>query len=143
MKSDRETIYAAIFALVSGCAPFAVTSRRLVDWADAQAQPALYQIQKGEDAQEGFPGLPIRWMLHVQVFVYAKGDGTEASLPSAALNPLVQAIDNAIAPPAGSPRQTLGGLVEHVWIDGRIEIFEGVLGNQAVAIVPISALTRG
>ena len=34
-------------------------------------------------------------------------------------------------------KQTLGGLVAHAWIDGVIETDEGVLGDQAVAIIPV------
>lgn len=142
MTAAREAIYAAIFSLVSGCAAFQTTGRVLKDWSETDAQPALYQIQTGEVAHESFPGLPLRWTLNVRLFVYAQGDGSSSNTPSSALNPLIDAIEAAIAPPSGQTRQTLGGLVEHCWIEGKVEIFEGVLGNQAVAIIPVSALTR-
>jgi len=35
---------------------------------------------------------------------------------------------------------TLGGIVSHCFIDGAVEIFEGNLGDQLVAIVPITVV---
>lgn len=140
MRGTREAIYSALFGLVSGCAPFAVTSRVLKDWADTPAQPALYQMQSGEVAHEGFPGLPLRWTLSVRLFIYAQGDGGTGGVPSQALNPLLDAVEQALAPAVG--KQTLGGLVESAWIDGQVNVYEGVLGQQAVAIVPVSVLTH-
>jgi hypothetical protein len=58
--------------------------------------------------------------------------------PSTILNPLMDAVQNALAPDDPKlERCTLGGLVEHCWIEGRVETDEGALGDQAVAIVPI------
>ena len=39
--------------------------------------------------------------------------------------------------------QTLGGLAAHAWTAGKIETDEGVLGGQAVAIVPVEILVAG
>jgi hypothetical protein len=53
----REPIYAALFTLVAGAASFVTISRRLRHWSDigAAEQPALFMIQKSENAEERRP----------------------------------------------------------------------------------------
>jgi hypothetical protein len=139
----REPIYAALFALIQSAAPFVTTSRRLRHWSDVGAaeQPALFMIQKSETAEERRP-LPIKWRARVDLYIYAQASG-ELTAPAAVLNPLLDAIETVLAPDPVSHVQTLGGLVQHCWIAGRIETDEGVLGGQTVAIVPIELLISG
>ncbi len=139
----REPIYAALFALLSGAANFTTASRRLRHWSDVASaeQPALFMAQKGETAEQRAP-LPPKWRARVDVYVYAQAPD-ETSAPAAAMNPLLDAIETALAPDAVTHVQTLGGLAAHCWISGRIETDEGVLGGQAVAIVPIEVLVGG
>ena len=59
------------------------------------------------------------------------------------LNPLLDAVEAALAPDPVGHVQTLGGLVSHCWIAGRIQTDEGVPGGQAVAIVPVEILVSG
>jgi len=62
-------------------------------------------------------------------------------VPSVQINQILDELEAALAPPPGpSFKQTLGGLVEHCWINGEIQTDEGTLGNQAVAIIPIRML---
>ena len=56
------------------------------------------------------------------------------------LNPLLDAVVAALAPGGADlavNAQTLGGLVSHCWLAGKIETDEGALGGQAVAILPV------
>ena len=142
MTALREPIYAALFARLTAIPGVATASRRLRHWADVPPaeQPALYQVQKGETVTER-RGLPPRRVLAVELFLYAHSGGDPAVAPAQILNPLIDAIEAVLAPddPA-SGVQTLGGRVAHAWIEGRIETDEGVLGDQAVAIVPVSLL---
>lgn len=138
---SREAIYAALFELLSGAASFNTASRRLRHWSDVAAaeQPALFMVQKRETAARR-RGLPPRWTLLVDVFVYAHAPD-ELTPPATVLNPLLDAIEAALAPDnAASNLQTLGGLAEHVSISGAVETDEGVLGGQTVAILPIEIL---
>ena len=139
----REPIYAALFALVAGAAGFVTASRRLRHWTDVGAaeQPALFQIQKGENGEERRP-LPVKWRASVDLYVYAQAPD-ELTPPASVINPLLDAIETALAPDPVSHVQTLGGLVQHCWIAGRIQTDEGVLGGQAVAIVPVEILVSG
>ena len=137
---NREAIYSALFAAVAGAASFVTASRRLRHWSDVAAaeQPALFMAQKSETALRR-QGLPPKWTLAVDLYVYVHAPD-DVSPPVAALNPLIDAIEAALAPVNLTLTQTLGGLVDAAWIAGKIETDEGVLGGQAVAIVPLEIL---
>lgn len=137
---NREAIYSALFSTVSSAAGFATASRRLRHWSDVgpAEQPALFMVQKHETAQHQ-RGQPPKWTLAVDLFVYAQAAAD--TLPAGpVINPLIDAIEAALAP-VGSDvaiaTATLGGLTYRTWISGRIETDEGVLGGQAVAIIPL------
>jgi len=136
---SRETIYSALFARLSAAGPFVTTSRKLKHWNDVKPpqQPAMFQAQKTEVPQQT-PGLPTKWMLATDVYVYARAPGS--STPSTIINPLLDAIEAALAPDPITNKCTLGGLVQHAWIDGEIQTDEGTLGDQTVAIIPIRIL---
>ena len=141
MTAPRETIYAALFARLGGVAGFVTASRRLRHWSDVAPaeQPALFQVQRGETLTER-RGLPPRRQSAVELFLYVNTAGDPGTAPAQRLNPILDAIEAALAPDPVSNVQTLGGLVTHAWIAGRIETDEGVLGDQAVAIVPVEIL---
>lgn len=138
---NREAIYGALFGLVARAAPFRTAGRRLRHWSDVgpAEQPAVFMVQTRETAARQ-RSLPTRWTLHADLYVYAHAPD-ELTAPASILNPLLDAIEAALEPDdAATNRQSLGGLVEHAWIAGSIETDEGVLGGQAVAIVPIEML---
>jgi hypothetical protein len=139
----REPIYAALFALAAGATSFVTVSRRLRHWSDVGAaeQPALFMIQKSETAEERRP-LPAKWRASVDLYLYVQAPD-ELTSPATVLNPLLDAVETALAPDPVGHVQTLGGLVSHCWIAGRVQTDEGVLGGQAVAIVPIEILVSG
>jgi hypothetical protein len=139
----REPVYAALFALLSAAAPFATASRRLRHWSlvDPAEQPALFVVQKRETAKAA-EGSPTAWRAAVDLYVYCQAPDDETA-PATVLNPLLDALEAALAPTGGDVAlgtQTLGGLAKHCWIAGAIETDEGALGGQAVAIVPIEIL---
>ena len=139
----REPIYAALFALLSGAAPFVTASRRLRHWdaVDPAEQPALFQVQKRETAKEA-EGSPTVWRAEIDIYLYCQAPDDETA-PSTVLNPLLDAIEAALVPSGADlaiGTQSLGGLVKHCWIAGAIETDEGALGGQAVAIIPIEIL---
>jgi hypothetical protein len=139
VTTQREPIYAALFAKLSGIAGLVTKDRRLKHWNDVapQLQPALFQAQRNETAVQQ-TGLPVKWTFKVDVYLYVRTDGGQS--PGPLINPLIDAIETALAPNAVESVQTLGGLVKHCWIDGAIETDEGTLGDQAVAIIPITIL---
>jgi hypothetical protein len=62
--------------------------------------------------------------------------------PASILNPLLDSLEQALAPSPASGIQNLGlpDMVQHAYIAGKIETDEGVLGDQAIAIVPVEIL---
>jgi hypothetical protein len=137
--SNRESAYSALFSLVSSIPGFITTSRIWKVWGDVPPpmQPALYQTQKRE-VPTNTPGLNPIWTYSVDLWIYAHTQADKNVAPSTILNSLIDAIEAALAPSPVTNKQTLGGLVEHAWIDGSITTDEGYFGDQAVAIIPIT-----
>jgi len=140
---NREPIYAALFGLIEAAADFAVADRRLRHWSDVAPaeQPALFMAQKTELAKVNTLGAPTVWTLSVDLYVYAHSSDPYLA-PATVLNPLLDAVEAALAPSATTGIQDLGlpAQVQHAYISGKIETDEGVLGDQAVAIVPVEIL---
>jgi hypothetical protein len=140
---NREPIYAALFGLLETAADFAVVDRRLRHWSDVSPaeQPALFMAQKTELASVKTLGAPTVWTLAVDLYVYVHSSDPYLA-PATVLNPLLDAVEAALAPSATTGLQDLGlpAMVQHTYISGKIETDEGVLGDQAVAIVPIEVL---
>jgi hypothetical protein len=139
MAIAREPIFAALFAKLTASAGYATSSRKLKHWSDVprDQQPALFLAQ-GRQSVKTVRGQPSVWTLSAEVYVYVNTSGF--SNPGSALNPLMDAIEAALAGNQGENTQTLGGLVDWCRIEGSIETDEGTLGDQAVAIIPISIL---
>ena len=139
----REPIYAALFDLAAGAAGFVTAERRLRHWSDVAPaeQPALFMTQKSEVASVKMLGAPTVWTLLVEFYLYAHSSDPYLS-PATVLNPLVDAVEAALAPAATTGLQDLGlpSMVQHAYIAGKIETEEGVLGDQAIAIIPVEIL---
>lgn len=139
----RETIYAALWELGSGAARFATVNRRLRHWADVAPveQPALFMSEKGGSAAVKRLGAPTVWTLYAEFYVYAHSSDP-CLAPGTILNPLLDALEAALAPAPTTGIQNLGlpEIVQHAYIAGKVETDEGVLGDQAIAIVPIQIL---
>ena len=140
---NREAIAVALFNLVKTPGALVTTSRRLKHWSDvpAEEQPALFQAQGKEavDTSAQKMGAPNTHKIEFQLYIYTHSTDPTAP-PSTLLNQILDAIEAAMTPTPGT-KQTLGGLAQHAFISGSIETDEGVLGDQAVAIIPIEVLT--
>ncbi len=139
----REAIYAALWTLGSGAGNFASANRRLRHWADVAPaeQPALFMSEKGGHAVVKKLGAPIVWTLFADFYIYVHSSDPYAA-PATIINPLLDALERALAPSAATGIQNLGlpQMVQHAYIAGKIETDEGVLGDQAIAIVPVEIL---
>jgi hypothetical protein len=140
---NREPIYAALFALAAGAGGFVTAERRLRHWSDVAPaeQPALFVSQKSESAAVQTLGAPTVWTLSVDLYVYVHSSDPYRA-PATVLNPLIDAVEAALLPDPVTGVQTLGlpGMVQHAYLAGKIATDEGVLGDQAVAIVPVEIL---
>src|SRR5436190_24314434 len=139
----REPIYAALFELIESAAAFVTAERRLRHWSDVAPaeQPALFQTQKSETASVKALGAPTVWTLNVELYLYVHSSDPYQA-PAMMLNPLLDAVEAAVAPAATTGVQDLGlpAMVQHAYIAGKIETDEGVLGDQAIAIIPVEIL---
>jgi hypothetical protein len=139
----REAIYAALWSLAAQAATFATASRRLRHWSDVSPaeQPALFMSEKGAVAKVPALGAPVVYTLYADLYLYAHSADPYLA-PATILNPLLDAVEAAIAPSPVTGIQNLGlpAMVQHAYIAGRIETDEGVLGDQTIAIVPVEIL---
>jgi hypothetical protein len=153
MALDREAIYTALFSRLSGLAGFITTSRVWKHWDDVipDEQPALFLSQGNEMLSQQLHGMPPVWKLQPMVYIYCRHDSDPATIPGSTLNVLIQAVEGALertpteaTGPFGGPNEwstTLGGLCSYVKIDGQIVTDEGLLGEQAVCVIPLEILT--
>lgn len=146
MTIAREAIYSALWALASGAANFASATRRLRHWSDVSPaeQPALFMAEKGGEGRVKALGAPIVWTLRADFYIYAHASDPRLA-PASVLNPLIDALDAALAPSTVTGIQNLGlpAMVQHAMIAGQIKMDEGVLGDQAVALIPVEILCVG
>src|SRR5271167_493620 len=120
----REDIYAALWTLGSTAGTFASANRRLQHWTNVAPieQPALFMSEKGGHAVIRALGAPIVWTLYADFYIYVHSSDPYAA-PATILNPLVDALERALAPSPATGIQNLGLpiIVQHAYISGKIE----------------------
>ena len=143
---NSEVIYQALFNRLSGIDGFVTTSRRLRLWNDVAPteRPALF-VTQGNQFEAPTKGLDAIVELSAEAYIYVhEEDPTKP--PSSQLNTMIDRFRAKLAPdhPDICEYQTLGGLVEHCWIEGTIEVYEAAENmhyDQGIAIIPIRILT--
>jgi hypothetical protein len=142
-RASRESVYAALFAKLQSLPGLVTVSRRLQNVQDVAPEsfPAAFQLQ-GEQSAKFSGNTPAVFTWKADWLLYVHNDDP-TSAPSTSLNTLIDAASALLNPPPGQNKQTLGGLVEYCAIDGPVQVFEGVLGDRAVAILPISIVLAG
>ena len=140
MSIARETIMQALFDLLNTPGTYKTSSRRLKFWQDVTAQPALFVRHVGDEVMPRATRIPGKLVIEAEAWVYSKGGADPDVAPETSLNALLDSIEAAIQPAAAQEVQTLGGLVTHCWIEGKIELHPGDIGGQAIAVVPIRML---
>lgn len=143
MAASREQIMSALFALVSGSASFVTAARRLKLWTDVPAgeKPAIFMYERGDDYKGAERYTPPIVTMNVDLFIYTAPGMDSGVTPISILNPLVDAVDAALKPgPGAGGRQTLGGLVSHCYIDGKIMKDAGDIDGDGVAVIPVKIL---
>jgi len=126
----REPIYAAILSQLEKISIPGLTlycSRDFKLWDSVQTQPAIL-IQPETETAEFKRGLPLKWTLHVALWIYTRRQGD--SLGVQQLNPIMDAIEAIFGQTGQPPNQavnTLGGLVYSCWLNGPVMIDGGYL----------------
>jgi hypothetical protein len=139
--TDFGGIVQALFTLASGSAAYATTGRRVCLMQEITEFPALFVATTGlAYAPREVRGLPPKRTIAAEIWIYSDAGKDADAVPEIALFGLLSALETALAPSPVSGVQTLNGLVSHAWIEGQTEIFPGVIGGVAMAIVPVRIL---
>ncbi len=139
---NRESILSALFTLVSNSASFNTASRRLQLWSSVAAtdKPALFLCERGETYARASEAVPESVTLNVDIYIYIDAGKDQSTVPATTLNTLIDAIDSALAPNFLTGLQTLGGLVSHCWIEGKVMKDAGDLDGDGIAVIPVRIL---
>jgi hypothetical protein len=143
--ASRDAIYAALAARLAAALPTFKAGRQYLDFDDPRVvHPACIVVASRQQAlQES--GRPTRWNLEAKALLYLR-QKDDAVVTDTVINQTLDAVVSALAVQpteydgAGGPHTTLGGLVLHAWVDGAIDIFQGLPGDQTVVVVPITML---
>jgi hypothetical protein len=119
---------------------FRRVSRRIKLWADVppSEQPALFITEHDENPAYQSESLPGKTTMGCDLFVYFATGKDNNSTPATDLNNILDGIDAVLKPaPAYGNKQTLGGLVSHVRIDGKVMKDPGDLDGQGLIVIPL------
>lgn len=147
MTLDREACYQALFDMVTTDpavqALFPTRSRFLrhhADVADSEC-PALFTFELPERRTYRGRGIPPIRTLGMAFIAYSAQTNGDGSIPATMVNVMADAIDNAITVPTNPDAvRTLGGQVEHVYIEPDIKPYEGLLQEKSVLVAVVSML---
>jgi hypothetical protein len=144
MIANREQIHVALYEMLQAAIVGVKTwSRRLEGWDKYSGieQPTISVVKGGEVVMRQ-TGIPAHYAMDFFVWIYVRHADKSVD-PSSLLTAFYDQIEAALTPAPGLPenRQTLGGMVHDCRVEGTIETDEGMLGDQAVAKVPIKILT--
>lgn len=142
MSIKRETYYGALAAKLKAVPGVKTFSRRLEHVNDVPPgqQPAVYLAQTGQ-VPTYQPGRTIIWELSADIYVYVRDPKNKE--PGVIMNPLMDSITSVFAPDNQMVNAcTLGGLCHKVEM-GQIATDEGTMGEQAIAIIPITMTVVG
>lgn len=106
------------------------------DQVDVSEMPVLFITQTAENASFQTK-LPTKWTLRTELYLYGANNGERDESAMTTLNPIIDAIEAALAPKGGVEEQTLGGLVHRCRIDGAVQIVEGVFDQKTVVVIPV------
>lgn len=136
----RKAIAAALLTqLTPPGNPFAQSGRRLRDpeGSAAAGKPAIYVIKAHEKFDRSKQLLPPKRDLHFLAVIYTDVGEDETAIPADVIDDLVDYVEGQLAPDTVTGRQTLGGLVQSVLIDGDINFAPGDSTGKGETVIPI------
>lgn len=143
ISPSREQIAVALFALLQTMGnSFATYSRRPKLWDQSTAMPALYVGNPQEEYtyQHG-TAAPAHITLDFDIFIYINVALDPNSVPDTLMNSLLDKVEATLGGYAiNGQAQTLGGIVNHVWMEGTIHRVPGYLDGHGMALFTIRVL---
>lgn len=136
-RPSRESIMSALASAVFAVAEFKTTGRRVQFWKLVSEQPACFlRNVKDEIHRQGIQSVLV---MHCEVWIYCQSGADD--VPGTALNNLIDDLETAFVPDNTTLNTfTLGGLVQHCWIEGEVAYDPGDVDKQAKAVVPVLIL---
>ena len=142
INPTREQIAVALFLLLQTTPGIVTFSRRPQLWDQTTEMPALYMGNTMEAYvyQHG-PSIPGMITLDFNIAIFIRDALDPNVTPDTALNNLLDAVEATITPTfATNFKQTLGGIVDHAWIEGDVERRPGYLDGQGAVFFTIKVL---
>lgn len=154
---DEEPIFYKLATLMSAVrwtrptdAPdarrFITVSRRVKIFSEVPSalQPACYQAEWATTEGQ-VSNMPYKTLLEANWIIYQCVNKDPAMIGAVENNLILDGVRKALAPAVSDPgyldrRNTLGGLVYHCYIGGRIFKDPGDIDNQGMMVVPIKLL---
>lgn len=123
---------------------FKTKSRRVKLFADSGPQPACYQAEHADNINQ-VSGMPYKEVWEANWVVYQDVAKDASMIPTAENNLIIGGIRKALEPlPTDvgflDERCTLGNLVYHCYIQGRLFKDPGDIDNQGMLVIPIKLL---
>lgn len=125
---------------------FKTVSRRVKLFSDvpSSSQPACFQAEHGSTEGQ-VTGMPYKTILEANWIIYHSVGKDKNAIPTIENNLILKGIRLALRPRPTDigfrdDRNTLGGLVHHCFISGRIFRDPGDIDDQAMIVVPIKLL---
>lgn len=149
---DREAIWVALQALFQTRVgtKFQTLGRQHVrpPSLSPEQQPACFVVEVRETRTPRPSGLPGKITLAGFIILYFQAPqpqiedtGAETEIGATILNSLLRAVDEALLPDDfANGTLTLGGLVQHCWLEGEVDYDPGILTQQGAAILPLRIL---
>ena len=138
MSVGREDIMTALFNLVEGVGDFKDTGRRVKMWSQVTAFPAMYLRNVSDQYQR--QQILSKVTMRAEVWLYTHTTDAD-SAPGIELNNIMDALEAAFVPDNPQTNTlTLGGLVQHCWIEGEVMYDPGDLDGYGKAVVPVHIL---
>jgi hypothetical protein len=142
MNVQRETIYGALWDRIRSIPGIRTASRRLLHVSEVPAgqQPAIFLAQTGQTPAYQ-AGRTIIWTFGADIYLYVRDP--KGKDPGPIINPIMDALVAVFAPDNQMVNAcTFGGLCHKVEL-GNIETDEGTMGEQAIAIIPVTMTVVG
>lgn len=138
----RKAVAAALLTLLTPAgSPFFAgnTGRRLRNPENSAqpGQPGVYVIKPHEKFDRSKSLLPAKRDMNFLAVIYTDVGADENAIPADVIDDLVDYVEAQLAPDTITGRQTLGGLVQSVVIDGDANFSPGDETGKGETVIPI------
>lgn len=136
-RATREQVMVAMFAKVQTLPGYVTYSRHLKLFSDVPGdqQPYICMTEHNEGQNPRPVGMPVKLTLRASLVIYFRSDDQAGTTT---MNNLLDAIDPIFYPDMPlTGKCTLGGLVDHAWIQGDVFKDPGDLDQQGMIVIPV------